>query len=475
MLPRRSVASFALTAGAVLALTLADSSRTGAFAPSARALDPSRFAELASGVVLVRAFNCSGSANDEGSGFLIGSRVVMTARQVVKRSCELKVSSGGKWLSVASWTGWRTTAKSTGSAEDLVTLLLGSSATGHVFAIRAASPRVGTNLAAIGHRSGNRLSVPQGPVALHFRRQGVAYLAVRLRASGGASGSPLVDNSGRVAGMLQLGHGPKDIVGEDTAGLVAGIDLGAWWASGAKRDLCNAYPPGGIPACSASPPGPVPPPPVSTPPPAPPSSPVGPTPQAGLVEADGTVGSGSGFTAVHVATGEYQVRFPAGTWDGTTTTLPVQVSAASTADVSVGVESANVAADGSAVISVVTFDAASHPVDSAYFFIVLAEPQHLPSVKSIGGLVEASGAVGSGSGFTAARLAAGAYQVHFPAGTWDSTTTTLPAVAAAASDANCVIYADTHQTDGSASIVVTTFDTLGQPTDTTFSFNVAQA
>jgi len=67
--------------------------------PSQTHLDPPRFAELATGIVLVRDFNCRGTPTFEGTGFLIGSRVVMTAAHVVQGACSTKIrTSGGTWL-----------------------------------------------------------------------------------------------------------------------------------------------------------------------------------------------------------------------------------------------------------------------------------------------------------------------------------------------------------------------------------------
>jgi hypothetical protein len=225
-------------------------------------LDPSRFAELATGIGLVRATNCQTGAVAEGTGFLIGERVVMTARHIVAGACQLKVRIDGNWIAVdseASWYRGQTNIQSV----DVATVRLHTSATGYIFAIRTSSVAVGANLATLGHPLGNQLSITQGPVLAKGRISGVPMLAVRLLGAEGGSGSPLVDNAGNVAGILQQGRGSKDILGQRTTGVIVGIDLPSWWPR-SKRDLCHAYPAGGIPSCpsSSSPVPPIPPSPV---------------------------------------------------------------------------------------------------------------------------------------------------------------------------------------------------------------------
>ena len=221
--------------------------------PTSTSLSPLRFQEIASGVVLIRTFNCHGTWTGSGSGFLVGSKVVMTARHVVdhRGACSIKVRASGRWIQVKGWTWW-TTGRNRGIAEDLATLRLASAAPGHIFAFRSALPRAGTNLAMVGHPLGNELSLTQGRVLLRRREAGAPILYVRLLGAEGASGSPFVDNNGKVAGILQFGLGSHDILGQKTSGVVAGLDLAAWWGTQARKDLCRAYRLGGIPNCGST-------------------------------------------------------------------------------------------------------------------------------------------------------------------------------------------------------------------------------
>jgi len=218
--------------------------------PSRVRLDPEMFASIADGVVRVRTFDCGGSPKAEGSGFLVGESVVMTARHVVRGACSVKVRASGKWIRVVSGTFW-TTGKDAGVAEDLETLKLAAPAPGHIFDFRSSPAPRGLNLAMIGYPLGNDVSFTQGRIKAVLRLHSVPLIVVNLLGAEGASGSAFVDNNGEVVGILQIGLGGKDIAGELTSGIVAGIDLSRWWPDAQKR-LCQVYPRGGIPNCGAS-------------------------------------------------------------------------------------------------------------------------------------------------------------------------------------------------------------------------------
>ncbi len=249
--------------------------RSTAVPPSARLLDPTLFSQIASGVVLIKGFDCAGSAKITGSGFLVGSSVVMTARHVVdpggaeaRDTCRVKVQVDGHWIAAKRVNWWYRASDPTGRETDLATLKLAKPANplDYIFNFRDSSPRVGTNLSIIGHPLGLGLSLTQGKLVLKRHFNGVPMLFIRLLGAEGSSGSPIVDNTGSVVGVLQLGFG-----GSETSGLMAGVDLSSWWGNGRKvaQTLCHAYPNGGIANCSSrtptTPPAPTPPPPSPTP------------------------------------------------------------------------------------------------------------------------------------------------------------------------------------------------------------------
>jgi hypothetical protein len=240
--------------GGVTSADQANAARVATSTPTAAKLPPWRFQQIASGVVLIRTFNCRGAATGGGSGFLVGTKLVMTARHVVDhpKACATKVRASGRWIKVKSWNWWRS-GRGTGRAEDLATLRLSSPAGGHIFAFRNVPPAAGTNLAMVGHPLGNQISVNQGKLLFRRRADGVPLLIVNLLGAEGASGSAFVDNDGKVVGILQRGLGSFDILGQNTSGVVVGLDLASWWGSKARKDLCRVYPLGGIPGCGVSP------------------------------------------------------------------------------------------------------------------------------------------------------------------------------------------------------------------------------
>jgi hypothetical protein len=244
------------------------------------ALDPETVASISDGVVLIRTFDCRGYQKFSGSGFLVGTSVVMTARHVVdepglrRDQCLVKVRVDGRWLRAARITTWPDNPAKARS-EDIATLKLPFAVSGHVFTFRNSVAPVGTNLAMIGYPLGSDLSVTQGRLVQRLRNKGVPLIAVHILAAEGASGSPFVDKAGNVVAIDQLG---MEVKGSRTSEVSLGIDFAHAWP-GVERALCSAYRFGGIPGCNAPAPStPPPPPPPPTPPPPPSAPPVQPPP-----------------------------------------------------------------------------------------------------------------------------------------------------------------------------------------------------
>ena len=220
-------------------------------------VSPGTFRKVASGVALIKTYRCNGARLGQGSGFLIGTSVVMTARHVVKGACRVRIRVSGDSFDgqrVVSWYG----GGASPSAADLSTIKLDRDASGFVFRVRSSPLRVGMNLGAVGHPLGNRLSLNQGRLIERGKLNGAPLLAVRMLGAEGASGSPFIDNEGRVVGILQAGLGSEDVLGQRTSGVVIGLDLVRWWGPRARLDLCRAYPKGGIAGCPGTSPTPPP-------------------------------------------------------------------------------------------------------------------------------------------------------------------------------------------------------------------------
>ena len=151
--------------------------------------------------------------------------------------------TGKRWV---YWSGGRASEE----AADLGTVKLDRAAIGgHLFRVRSSGPPAGANLAMVGYPLGNRLSLNQGKIIERGRVDGAPLLAVRMLGAEGASGAPLVDDAGRVVGILQIGLGSEDVLGQRTAGVLVGLDLARWWGPRARLDLCRSYPKGGIAGC----------------------------------------------------------------------------------------------------------------------------------------------------------------------------------------------------------------------------------
>ena len=210
-------------------------------------IDPGMYDELASGVgrVVVRA--CDGSLRSQGTGFLVGTKVVMTAHHVLddRRACDVRVQIGGRTYVGERWTSWYKGSPRSEDDVDVSTIKLTTHADGHVFEFARVHPRPRDTIAMIGHSAANPLSLSQGKFLSTKTIKGIPTLAVFLQAARGASGSPLINERGTVVGVLQKG------VADIDGGVVLGIDLVR--ERGLPRALCKAYPSGGIAGCGTSP------------------------------------------------------------------------------------------------------------------------------------------------------------------------------------------------------------------------------
>jgi hypothetical protein len=234
--------TWAIGAAVALVVTLTGEPATARAAPATPAITPQIYAEVASGVALLRTRDCRGRPLGQGTGFLVGGRVVMTARHVVKGACSIRVNLGNKSYTAGRWTAWYSDNDTVETA-DLATFKLDRPSPGHVFSFARHTPAHGTTVAIVGHPLGNPLSLHQGRMLGTARVHGVPTIFVWVAAAEGASGSPLLDPKGEVVGILQRGFV------QDDAGEVAGINLARWWGPGIVRDLCHAYPQGRIPGC----------------------------------------------------------------------------------------------------------------------------------------------------------------------------------------------------------------------------------
>ena len=191
-----------------------------------------------------------------GTGFLVGSRVVMTAEHGVwvrpdQRVCRMRVRLSGRWYEAEDMTAWSERGESDRRGIDLATLRLFRAAPGHIFKIAPRSEPVGSAVAALGHPLGGPLSISRGVLTKKVVDYGKPQLAAKMKVEGGNSGGPIVNRRGEVLGVVQ-----RIVVwanlSSDGHSRHGGIDLPRWWGASARSDLCRTYPDGGIPGCDPS-------------------------------------------------------------------------------------------------------------------------------------------------------------------------------------------------------------------------------
>lgn len=168
---------------------------------SASALDPQSFEEISSGVVKIKATSCKSGGWSVGSGFLVGTSVVVTAHHVVAgcRAAQVLVQNR-EWIPVAASTTW-IDAK---TKLDVSTLKLSRPVKETwLFAFRPGQAPIGTFIAVLGYPLG------QGE-----------------------------------SGWLSAGLFPGEATGDN----VIGYDFSSRWG-GWRSTMCAAYPNGGIDDC----------------------------------------------------------------------------------------------------------------------------------------------------------------------------------------------------------------------------------
>jgi serine protease Do len=254
------IALVVLAAGLGFALTNRQSTP-----PPSRAVSAETFADSASGVGHVKKFDCNGkpTENGGGTGFLIGSQVVMTAEHVLTASvtfdsetgvpighppCEIRVRLGTTWYEAEQMKAWQNPASNDHRGVDLATLRLTKKAPGHVFEFATTPPTVETAVATLGYPLGRPLSFGKGTVRKVLTEYDTPTVATSLVARNGNSGGPIINNRGQLLSVLQRIVITANLSAEGIH-LPGGPDLVRWWGRSALPDLCRAYPSGGIPSC----------------------------------------------------------------------------------------------------------------------------------------------------------------------------------------------------------------------------------
>ena len=213
---------------------------TTSASPTKPALNPELLPQISKGVARIQVRRCgTGRLLGQGTGFLIGQRVVMTARHVVDgpSGCRvIRVIVAKRTYSASRLIYWETAGAGDSKAADVATLQLDRTSPGYVFRFAARTPRPKTTIAVIGYPLGLPLSFTQGPLVVRRKLGGVQVIVVQLLGAPGSSGSAFLDPNGNVIGILQKGLFVKDA---NTTDLVYGLNLVRWWGQ-PSPEICVA-------------------------------------------------------------------------------------------------------------------------------------------------------------------------------------------------------------------------------------------
>jgi Trypsin-like peptidase domain len=193
---------------------------------------------------------CAGGSYT-GSGFLIGPRVMITARHVVEednRRCSsvvVRQQASGEQAAAVNWSTWYAQRRSDGRTTDLATVLLDRPLPGYNFRLTTRRPVVGQRVIALGYPFAEGLSITQGTVADLYRRGAVPGFRLHLLSDHGGSGGPIVDLSGRVLGLVQRAGG-ESVYSLDLAAFTGNrpTRLCAGVIKGASSTVCGTARPG---------------------------------------------------------------------------------------------------------------------------------------------------------------------------------------------------------------------------------------
>lgn len=220
--------------------------------PASGATQQELVSRVETGLVFVRA-DCKGGSHT-GTGFLVGPRLMITARHVLQAEprCVVTVRQQGSGAEARAtdWTTWFSRVRADTTRTDLSVVRLDHALHGYAFPFASSAPTVGEDVVALGYAYAEGLGVTQGEVDDVSRKAGVPELDVHLSADHAASGGPILNQLGQVVGLAQRGtRGIESLelaafLGKDHRGLCQGV------ARALPSTLCGTAPAGGGAASS---------------------------------------------------------------------------------------------------------------------------------------------------------------------------------------------------------------------------------
>jgi len=171
--------------------------------------DCPKFADDATGVVHLSA-QCPKAGAEGGSGFLLGPRLVMTARSVLidpdtAANCPTTAvqTLTGKSVRVVRWMGLQIAGSNTST--DIALAILASPLQGYHFAISPVSPEPGQTVHVLNYILGFPETFNKAHVVKLPTENGVRQIEVGLRLVAGDGGGPIVNAHNQVVGLTQWG------------------------------------------------------------------------------------------------------------------------------------------------------------------------------------------------------------------------------------------------------------------------------
>lgn len=158
----------------------------------------SLYSQDKSGVVKILTSTCN--TGGEGTGFVIGRRLIATVAHVVSGQVAMIIKSG-----TSTYTG---RVIGIDNASDVALIRTGEPMSGHVFHFATTPPAVGDELAVVGYPLNGPLNFSSGSVSGLNRRIEVAgqvrtgLLQTDAAINPGNSGGPLIDGQGSVDGLV---------------------------------------------------------------------------------------------------------------------------------------------------------------------------------------------------------------------------------------------------------------------------------
>jgi hypothetical protein len=186
---------------------------------------PALVAKVRSGVIRIETTTCGGL--ETGTGILIGQRLVATVEHVVDGASSIALAQNGTIVGHGTVIG-------SDPARDVALVRSDMPIAGYRFRFAGRAPQLGESVAALGFPLGLPLTVTRGSVSGSDRTIPIGgidrtqLVQTDAAVNPGNSGGPLMTDSGRVVGLVDLGTNRANGVAFAVSADVAGPLIQSW-------------------------------------------------------------------------------------------------------------------------------------------------------------------------------------------------------------------------------------------------------